>query len=125
MTLASAALNVALPVINPEPETPPIPFELPQGLEADGRVYRQGSMRLATGADELRAHKAAQALDNTAYGVLLRLARVVTLTARPALTADDMGELFMPDLNYLIELYNDINPPRCRLTLLGELPAIP
>ncbi|MCG8367217.1 MAG: hypothetical protein MJA27_28250, partial [Pseudanabaenales cyanobacterium] len=100
-----------------------VPFELPQGLEtATGQVCRQGQMRLATGADELAAQRAAQMMDNDAYGVLVRLSRVISFTDQPCLSPaspdhpdtlspDDLGNLFMPDLHYLIERYNTINPP--------------
>ena len=103
----------------------PVPFELPQGFAATtGHIYRHGHMRLATGADELMAHQAAEMLDNTAYSTLVRLSRVITLTDQPDFSPDDVGNLFMPDLTYLIELYNDINPPAYGMSVLGETLAI-
>ena len=106
--------------------TAQIPFELPQGLAAEtGKVYRHGHMRLATGADEWEAQQAAEMLANDAYGILMRLSRVITLSDRPRLSPDDIGQLFMPDIHYLIDLYNTLNPPDCRLSLLGEFQAIP
>lgn len=102
-----------------------IPLELPQGLELTGKISRRGQMRLATGADELAGHQAAERMDSAAYGVLVRLSRVIALSDRPSLSPDDLGELFMPDLTYLIDFYNDINPPDCELSLLGEFRAIP
>ncbi|MBD0270261.1 MAG: hypothetical protein ICV77_18470, partial [Cyanobacteria bacterium Co-bin8] len=105
---------------------PQIPFELPQGLAAEvGQVYRQGHMRLATGEDELLSQQSAQLLDSSAYGILVRLSRVIVLTGCPALTADDLGNLFMPDIHYLIETYNALNSPEYRLSLSGESRAIP
>ncbi|MCG8368127.1 MAG: hypothetical protein MJA27_32935, partial [Pseudanabaenales cyanobacterium] len=41
------------------------------------------------------------------------------------LSPDDLGNLFMPDLHYLIERYNTINPPDYELSLVGESQAIP
>lgn len=106
-----------------------IPFELPQGLQTEtGQVCRQGQMRLATGADELIAQRAVQVIENQAYGVLVRLSRVVTMTGWPGpnvLSPDDLGNSFMPDLKYLLELYNALNPPDYGLSLLGEIQAIP
>lgn len=106
-----------------------IPFELPEGLHLDANnVARQGEMRLATTEDEQVAQHAAHMMDNQAYGILVRLARVITLTGRSrteSLSPDDLGKLFMPDLTYLIELYNDINPPEYGLSLVGEPRAIP
>lgn len=106
-----------------------IPFELPQGLQTQtGQVYRQGQMRLATGADELIAHRAVQVVENLAYGVLVRLSRVVTMVdwhGQNPLSPDDLGNAFMPDLKYLLELYNALNPPDYGLSLLGETRAIP
>ncbi|NER79383.1 MAG: hypothetical protein F6K42_07325 [Leptolyngbya sp. SIO1D8] len=116
-----------------------VPFELPQGLQTEtGQVYRYGQMRLATGADELAAQRAAQVMDSSAYGILVRLARVVTIAgwpgAKPAnvdphnsqpLSPDDLGNSFMPDLKHLLELYNALNPPDYGLSLLGETQAIP
>lgn len=84
-----------------------------------------GQMRLATGADELAAQRAAQLLEHDAYGILVRLARVVSFADYPNLSPDDMGDLFMPDITYLIDLYNDLNPPDYGLSLLGEPQAIP
>lgn len=106
-----------------------IPFELPQGLQtATGQVYRQGRMRLATGADELIAQRAVQVIDSHAYGVLVRLSRVVAMTdwqGPEPLSPDDLGNSFMPDLKYLLALYNTLNPPNYELSLLGETQAIP
>lgn len=100
-------------------------FELPQGFAKDGQVYRQGHMRLATGKDEWVAQQNMQTSDNDAYSVLIRLSRVTSFTDYPHLCPDDMGHLFMPDLSYLLELYNTLNPPECGLSLLGEGQAIP
>ena len=103
-----------------------VSFELPQGLATTtGPVYRQGKMRLATGEDELMAQQAVQMLENNAYGVLVRLSRVASFDGHPPLTADDIGNLFMPDLTYLLNLYNALNPPHCELSVLGEPVAIP
>lgn len=107
-------------------QTTQLPFELPQGwVNETGKVSRHGQMRLATGADEWVAQQAAQVMANDAYGILMRLSRVIVLSDRPPLSPDDMGTLFMPDIHYLIDLYNDLNPPDYRLSLLGEFQAIP
>ena len=116
--------------------TPPattyvIPFELPQGLiKEPGQCYRQGWMRPATGEDELMAQQGAMMTDNFAFGILVRLSRVIALAPQPdldpvSLSPEDIGNLFMPDLRYLLELYNSINPPDYGLSLVGESRAIP
>ncbi|MEM6254102.1 MAG: hypothetical protein AAF821_14385 [Cyanobacteria bacterium P01_D01_bin.156] len=117
-----------LPSLEPASKPPgstQVPLELPQGFTTETEAYRQGHMRLATGADELAAHHGSQMMDSDAYGILLRLSRVTQLQGHPQLSADDVGHLFMADVHYLIELYNDINPSDYRLSLMGELLAIP
>ena len=104
---------------------PYISFELPQGFSKAGQVYRQGQMRLATGEDEWVAQQRIQTAENDPHSILVRLSRVTSFTDYPPLCPEDIGHLFMPDLNYLLGLYNTLNPPECELSLSGEAQAIP
>lgn len=98
-------------------------FSLPVGLiDAQGMLHRDGIMRLATGNDELCLQLDSRVSDNPAYGVLLMLSQVILhLGSFSPLTPELLESLFLPDLNYLQEYYNQINPPEGALSLLGEL----
>lgn len=77
-------------------------------------------MRLTTGKDELDLQED-RILDNPAYGVLVMLSRVILrLGSISSLTPELLEGLFLPDLNYLQEYYNLINPPEGAISLLGE-----
>lgn len=87
------------------------PFDLPRGLVGDdGRVHRQGVMRLATARDELTVARDRQAKTQPGYGDLVMLSRVITQLGdfRP-LTPVILEDLFTVDLAYLREFYNRIN----------------
>lgn len=86
-------------------------FTLPRGLlDPQGRVHRQGVMRLATAKDELIIGKDSRARENPAYGVLVMLSRVITrLGSLSTLTPELLENLFTRDIAYLRELYNRLN----------------
>jgi hypothetical protein len=86
-------------------------FILPRGLvDAEENVHRQGVMRLATAKDEIFIQKNRDAQDNSAYGVLVMLSRVITrLGSLTEITPDLLENLFSRDLAYLREFYNRIN----------------
>ncbi|MBH8575152.1 phage tail assembly protein [Nostocaceae cyanobacterium CENA369] len=114
-------------------------FILPRGLvDAEGNIHRQGVMRLATAKDEIYLQKNRAALDNSAYGVIVMLSRVIVrLGNLSEITTDLLENLFSRDLAYLREFYNRINQqgdayipvqcPQCNgqfqveLALAGEL----
>jgi hypothetical protein len=96
-------------------------FTLPQGfVDTAGVVHREGMIRLTTGQDELMLQWDAQARENPAYGVLILLSRtIVQLGKLSGLTPQMLEGLLLPDLHYLIECYNQINPEP-QLSLVGE-----
>lgn len=87
------------------------PFTLPKGyLDAEGRLHREGTIRLATAMDEIVPMRDARARSNQAYLTVLILARVITrLGDLPEITTDVVEGLFAADLAYLQDLYRQIN----------------
>src|SRR5271168_5463579 len=86
-------------------------FQLPRGyLDADGALHRQGSMRLATAADEILPLKDPRVQGNEAYLILILLSRVITkLGSITAINPKVIEGLYAADLAYLQEFYNRIN----------------
>jgi hypothetical protein len=86
-------------------------FTLPRGyLDGDGRVHREGVMRLATARDEILPLRDPRVRDNEAYLTVLLLSRVVTrLGVLSAVTPAVVEGLFAPDLAFLQDLYRRIN----------------
>lgn len=86
-------------------------FLLPKGyLDADGNLYREGRMRLATAADEILPLKDPRVQANPAYLVVILLARVITrLGSVEAINPKLIEGLFASDLAYLQDFYNRIN----------------
>lgn len=88
-------------------------FELPKGyIDSEGNRHRQGTMRLATAADEILPLKDSRVQSNPNYLVIIVLSRV--LTQLGTLSADDINPkiiegIFASDLTYLQDLYNRIN----------------
>ena len=111
-------------------------FTLPCGyLDADGTLHREGTMRLATAADEILPLKDPRVQQNPAYLVVILLARVVTrLGAVSQVTPKVIESLFAPDLAHLQKLYNELNLvdaapqpvtcPQCAHTFGYENPAL-
>ena len=86
-------------------------FTLPTGyLDEHGSLHRDGTMRLATAADEILPLQDPRVQKNPAYLSLILLSRVVTRlgTVEP-ITPKTMEGLFAGDLAHLQELYNTIN----------------
>lgn len=114
-------------------------FTLPKGLiDPQGNVHREGKMRLSTARDEIVLQKDLKVQESSAYGILLRLAQVITrLGNLSTITPHLLENLFILDLAYLREFYNRINQsndpliavqcPKCsyefktKLSLSGEL----
>src|SRR4051794_22992016 len=86
-------------------------FRLPRGfVDREGRVHREGAMRLATAADEILPLKDPRVRANPAYLVVVLLSRVVTrLGELEMVTPREIEGLFASDLAYLQEFYNRIN----------------
>jgi hypothetical protein len=93
------------------------PFRLPRGyLSPDGRVLRDGKLRLATARDEIAVLGDPRVQANRAYAIILLLSRVVVQLGD--LQGDEIDtavieELFSVDLAYLQSLYRELNetPP--------------
>jgi hypothetical protein len=98
----------------PEPEAilrTEFAFTLPRGyVDQEGRVHREGVMRLATARDELVPLYDDRVRDNPAYLTVVLLARVITRigTVRDV-DATVVEDLFAADLAFLQELYKRVN----------------
>ena len=86
-------------------------FTLPMGyIDEDGGLHRQGTMRLATAADEILPLRDPRVQKNSAYLVVILLSRViVALEGVEPVTPQVVENLFAADLDYLQQLYNRIN----------------
>jgi hypothetical protein len=86
-------------------------FTLPKGyLDADGRIHRDGTMRLATARDELEPQRDPRVRENEAYGTVIVLARVITeLGTVSRVTTKVIEDLFVSDYSYLQDLYRIVN----------------
>ncbi len=98
-------------------------FTLPHGLVGDlgsaepllnrNKIYRQGTMRLATARDEITVQSDTRVKENPAYGVLIYLSLVITrLEDLSHITPQLLENLSVLDLAYLREFYNRINQHR-------------
>ncbi len=87
------------------------PFTLPKGyVDAEGNLHRDGTMRLATAADELLPAKDPRVRQNEAYLAVILLSRVVTrLGSLDMITPKVVEGLFAADFAYLQDLYRRIN----------------
>ena len=86
-------------------------FTLPAGyVDKEGNLHREGTMRLATAADEIVPLKDPRVQSNPAYLIVILLSRVVTrLGSVEAINPKVIEGLFASDLAYLQDLYNRIN----------------
>lgn len=86
-------------------------FTLPMGyVDEEGTLHRQGTMRLATAADEILPLKDPRVQNNPAYLIVILLARVITkLGSIHSINPGVIEGLFAADLAYLQEFYNRIN----------------
>jgi len=87
------------------------PFTLPRGhVDAEGRIHRDGVMRLATAQDEVAPLKDPRVQANPGYLVVILLSRVVTrLGDLPDVTPKVVEGLFAGDLAFLEDLYQRVN----------------
>lgn len=86
-------------------------FTLPMGyVDRDGNLHRQGTMRLATAADEILPLKDPRVQSNPAYLIVILLSRVITrLGSIQSINPGVIEGLFAADLAYLQDFYNRIN----------------
>jgi hypothetical protein len=87
------------------------PFTLPRGyVDENGRVHRNGIMRLATARDEITTQADQRSKQNPAYLTVLLLERTVTeLGELSAVDTFVIENLFASDLAFLQDLYRRIN----------------
>ena len=87
------------------------PFTLPRGyVDENGRVHRNGVMRLATARDEITTQADQRSKQNPAYLTVLLLERTVTeLGDLSAVDTFVIENLFASDLAFLQDLYRRIN----------------
>lgn len=86
-------------------------FTLPRGYQdAGGILHREGTMRLATAADEILPLKDPRVQQNPGYLTVILLARVITrLGSLPAVDTHVVENFYTADLAYLQDLYERIN----------------
>lgn len=86
-------------------------FKLPKGyLDHEGVLHQEGVMRLATASDEIAPLKDARVIKNQAYLSVILLSRVITqLGELKSINPKVIEELFVEDLKFLEEMYNQIN----------------
>jgi hypothetical protein len=88
-------------------------FNLPRGYVDDsGTLHRDGTMRLATAADEIVPLRDPRVVANQAYLVIILLSRVVTrlgALGNPQINTGVVEGLFSADLAYLQDFYRRIN----------------
>lgn len=86
-------------------------FTLPVGyVDESGTLHKEGTMRLATAADEILPMKDPRVQQNPSYLTVILLSRVVTRLGTLKMITPLMIEgLFAGDFTYLQELYNRIN----------------
>lgn len=86
-------------------------FTLPQGyIDDEGTRHREGKMRLASAADEIKPLKDPRVQSNGSYLTVILLSRVVTeIGSITEVTPGTIEDLFVADLAYLQDLYERIN----------------
>jgi hypothetical protein len=87
------------------------PFNLPLGyVDAEGNLHRDGVMRLATAFDEIAPLKDPRVHSNSAYLLIILLARVITkLGNLEQINPKVIENLYAADLAYLQDLYRRLN----------------
>jgi hypothetical protein len=86
-------------------------FELHKGyVDEEGNLHKDGTMRLATAADEILPLKDPRVQSNPAYLTIILLSRVITkLGNLPSVNTNIIENLFVTDIAYLQALYQRIN----------------
>src|SRR5713226_4420659 len=86
-------------------------FTLPLGyVDSQGKVHRNGTMRLATAMDEVAPMRDARVRENQAYLTIVILSRVINrLGDIIEVSTNTIEKLFTADLAYLQDFYRQIN----------------
>lgn len=86
------------------------PFTLPHGyVDAEGNLYREGTMRMSTAYDEIAPLKDPRVQSNPGYLVIILLARVIRIDGMEYINPKVIEGLFSGDLAYLQEMYRRVN----------------
>ncbi len=87
------------------------PFQLPRGfVDEEGRVHREGLLRLATAKDELVAQAEPLVRQTPAYlSIYLIMHTVTRLGTLPTVDRFVVEHLFASDLAFLQDLYRRVN----------------
>lgn len=96
-------------------------FKLPKGyVDEEGRVHRNGKMRLATAADEILPLKDPKIQQNPSYLSIILLSRVITkLGNLERINISTIESLFTADLAFLQDMYqriNEVEEPKIKVT---------
>jgi hypothetical protein len=88
-----------------------VEFTLPKGcVDPAGVLHKQGTMRLATAADEILPLRDPRVQQNPAYLTVIVLARVIVkLGSLSEIDTQVIERLFASDLDYLQRLYERLN----------------
>ena len=86
-------------------------FTLPLGyVDAQGKLHRNGVMRLASAMDEIAPMRDARVRDNQAYLTIVILSRVISrLGDIVEVSTNTIEKLFTADLAYLQDFYRQVN----------------
>lgn len=95
----------------PSPLQTEYSFTLPRGFaDAQGKIHREGIMRLATAMDEIAPMRDLRVRDNQAYLTVVILSRVITrLGDIGEISPGIVEKLYTADLAYLQDFYRRIN----------------
>lgn len=104
-----------------------INFTLPQGLiSKNNQIERQGKIRAATGKDEIIVQKDHQVQEFSEYAIFVMLSRLISNIGNISpITPTILEQLFLPDFNYLKNLYLQMNQPSGNSLNEGEYLATP
>lgn len=88
-----------------------VDFLLPRGfVDAEGRIHREGTMRLATARDELLPLLDARVRENPAYLCVVLLGRVITrLGDVPSVSDRVVENMWASDVAFLQDHYRRVN----------------
>ncbi len=86
-------------------------FTLPKGyVNPEGKICRNGVMRLATALDEIEAMRDPRSRNNQEYMSVLLLSRVVTgIDGLQEISPETIEKLFTADFSFLQNMYETIN----------------
>jgi len=96
-------------------------FVLPRGyIDHEGKLHKEGTMRLATAMDEILPLRDPRVRNNEAYIVIVLLAQVVTrLGTLSRVTPEIVEKFFAADIAYLQDLYRQLNDIDERVLLVN------